>query len=138
MILIKKNLLRLPLALLLIGTLIMVNGCAVEKRTVPGVSPPSLPSPAENLLHEADEELQHRRYDKAEILAERALRMEPQNPIIWQLMGRIKHAMNNHSQAVQFYKKSNSMAGKNSELREQNMLYIEEAYRKMGKTKETE
>lgn len=122
----------LSIALLLFITQLILNGCAIQKKIVP-VGKPSVSGPTGNLLLEAEQEMQYARYEKAEILAERALRIEPHNPGTWQLMGRIQSALNNYSEAIQFYNKSNSLAGNDMQLIKQNRIFIEAANKKMVK-----
>lgn len=100
---------------------------AVEEKTAP---PPH--GVAASLQKTAGEALAAGRFSQAEILVERALRLEPRNPELWHMMGRVKSGQNNPSQTVQFCLKSNSLAAGNPALIRRNWLLMEKSYQAMG------
>ena len=90
--------------------------------------------PAHILYQNAALALQKGDSAQAEMLLERALRIEPRNGWYWNAMGRVKYAQGASAQAIQFWKKSNSLAGKDAELTGNNNLLLNKA---SGKTYET-
>lgn len=69
---------------------------------------------------------------QAEMMLERALRVEPRNARLWFEMARVKFDQREFRQAVQFCIKSKSLAGRDYELIEQNRVLIEKATRELG------
>lgn len=117
--------------------LLLQSGCAIvqprqqgppelppTQPTQPTVSvPPDRPAvtepPAEykaktgratGIYNEAEEALQGGRYAHAEMLLERALRIEPRNPHYWYTLGMAKYRQGQYPQAVQFCLKAESLA----------------------------
>lgn len=115
-------------AICLCMVLLLLNGCAAvgPKRRVPPPPPPtatvppvvSLPpveykavtGPAAGIYAEAEEALRAGRYSQAEMLLERALRIEPQNPHYWYTLGMTKYRQGQYPQAVQLCLKAESLA----------------------------
>ncbi len=89
-------------------------------------------SPAGSLLAHAKQDIAAGQFDQAEIYMERALRVDPRDATLWHVMGQVKSGQHNHAQTVQFCLKSNSLAGRNSNLIRQNWRLIEKSYTKMG------
>jgi Flp pilus assembly protein TadD len=113
----------------------------IERPEAPGQvqPPPSVQTgPARSLHVKANEALAAGHADKAEMLLERALRIEPRNALLWHLLGQSKYAQGDFAQAVQFCRKSESLAGNNTKLREYNRSLLQKAYRKMGNTEQAE
>ena len=71
-------------------------------------------------------------YKQAEMLLERALRVEPGNGWYWHAMGRVQYGQGSFEQAIQFCLKSDSMAGRDPELKRYNRLLIKQASGKTG------
>jgi len=97
----------------------------------------SVPAPQEGkaagaLLASARQQVRAGDFSQAEIILERALRVEPRNARLWHEMAQVKYAQQNYSQAVQFCIKSNSLAGKDYNLTQQNWLLMEKAYINLG------
>jgi hypothetical protein len=106
---------------------------------VPAQPPPSVQSgPARSLHVKASEALAAGHADKAEMLLERALRIEPRNALLWHLLGQSKYAQGDYLQAVEFCRKSESLAGNNNKLREYNRSLLQKAYKKLGDTEQAE
>jgi tetratricopeptide (TPR) repeat protein len=146
------------LFLFLLGWTLLFTGCAVQKQRVqrPPASVPeqrviqaepvtpmeenavveeTVPPPhgvAASLQKSAGETLAAGRFSQAETLVERALRLEPGNPELWHMMGRVKSGQNNPAQTVQFCLKSNSLAAGNLALTRRNWLLMEKSYHAMG------
>lgn len=88
--------------------------------------------PAHSLYREAEQAMRKGQYKQAEILLERALRVEPRNGWYWHAMGRVQYGQGSYEQAIQFCLKSDSMAGGDSELKRYNRLLVEKASSKTG------
>lgn len=97
----------------------------------------SVPAPQEGkaagaLLASARQQARAGDFSQAEIILERALRVEPRNARLWHEMAQVKYAQQDYNQAVQFCIKSNSLAGKDYNLMQQNWLLMEKAYINLG------
>ena len=88
---------------------------------------------AGTLLASARQNVQAGQFAKAEMMLERALRLEPRNARLWQEMAQVKYGQKDYGQVVQLCIKSNSLAGKDYGLIKQNWLLMEKAYLKLGK-----
>jgi lipopolysaccharide biosynthesis regulator YciM len=77
-------------------------------------------------------------FSKAEMILERALRVEPRNARLWHEMAQVKYGQKDYGQAVQFCIKSNSLAGKDNGLIQQNWLLMEKAYFELGEPEKAE
>ncbi len=84
------------------------------------------------LLDQAQGE--HRRGDTARAAAslERALRIEPRNPVIWHRLARLRMEQGDYAQAQSLAAKSNALAPTDAQLRSQNWQLIGEARRRSG------
>lgn len=103
-----------------------------ESPDVPIQPPPSVQTgPAHSLYAEAKEALASGHPGQAEMLLERALRIEPRNAFYWHLLGQSKFAQGEFAQAVQFCHKSESLARDNGELRSYNRSLLAQAYKKL-------
>ncbi|MBV9191111.1 MAG: tetratricopeptide repeat protein [Betaproteobacteria bacterium] len=58
---------------------------------------------------------------------ERALRIEPRNPRLWQQLARVRLQQGDFAQAENLAARSNSFAGSDTTLRAENQRIIEEA-----------
>lgn len=135
------GILRICLLPLLLSAVALLNGCAPVRPTPPPrpeISPPPPPveykpvtGPAAALYLEAEKALQAGRYDAAEMLLERALRIEPQNPHYWYTMAQVKYRQGRYQETVQFCLKAESLAGKKSPLAPRNRELLEQARRAM-------
>jgi len=124
---------RMPLVLLMAAVL-MMNGCA-------GVTPVKeeiTPTPAAELLTDAEQSLQGGDYSRAELQLERALRMDPRNGQVWYLMARIRYGQEDYGQTVQFCLKSITLAGHDRTLKRQNWMLLEKAYTMLGESAKAE
>jgi len=113
----------------------ILSGCVAQQTMPPSPRPgsegPAIQSPtlgsASTLYSQAKMSLTQGRYQQAELLLERALRIEPRNGDYWYMMAKVKYQQNLHEQAIQFCLKSKSLAGRNSELIRLNDELIAEA-----------
>ena len=97
----------------------------------------SVPVPEEGkaagtLLANARQNVQAGQFNQAEMMLERALRLEPRNARLWHEMAQVKYGQKDYGQVVQFCIKSNSLAGKDYGLIKQNWLLMENAYLQLG------
>ena len=103
----------------------------------PSISRESVPVPEEGkaaatLLASARQNVRTGQFSQAEMTLERALRVEPRNARLWHEMAQVKFEQKDYGQAVQFCIKSNSLAGKDYNLIQQNWLLMEKAYLEQG------
>lgn len=148
-----------PFLLLLLLTVIL-HGCAVTvpapsrpSRPQPTeIPPPTAPAPAEvpapvepspgevarptgpagSLYLEAESALRSGNPGRAEILVERALRIDPGNSRYWHLLGRAKFDQGAYPQAMQFFRKAESRIRGDRELARRNREYLDAAAAKAG------
>mgnify|MGYP001104977847 FL=1 len=124
------------LALALTG--VILGGCGVQHISVP--APPrerSTQPAAASLLHDAEQALHAGNSLKAEGYLERAIRIEPQNPLLWNALARSKFQQGQYPQTVQMSRKSNSCRPDRATERS-NWLLMEKAYLAMGDAQKAE
>jgi len=128
----------------------------IDPSAMPQKSPPSPPrigsdthsasvSPDNYLLaavtslkKESEQLLAQGRTDHAFATAERAIRMDPTNAGLWNLMARIQVERGNYLQAEQLSRKSNLLAKNDRRLQAENWRIIAWALREKGQTTEAE
>lgn len=114
--------------------IVFLSGCSLQKESFFFVPKPLEQSPAGSLLAHAKQAIAAGQFNQAEIYVERALRVDPRDATLWHVMGQVKSGQHNYAQTVQFCLKSNSLAGRNNNLIQQNWRLIEKAYTEMGQT----
>ncbi len=83
----------------------------------PVPAPPSpVAGPAAHLYAEAETALRSGTYQTAEMLLQRALRIEPRNPHYWYALARTAAHQGNHQKTIQLCLKAASLAGTDSQL----------------------
>ena len=102
----------------------------IEARPLP--SPEARPGPKENvavagLVDSARSDAAAGRLPNAAASLERALRIEPRNPRLWQELARVRLKQGDFVQAENLAARSNSYAGSDSGLRAENTRIIEDA-----------
>ena len=125
--------------ILLAFLVIAAAGCATVRQPelggpVPEPAPP-LPEPAARtetlaiagLLDGARADAAAGRLANAAASLERALRIEPRNPRLWQELARVRLKQGDFVQAENLAARSNSYAGSDSGLRAENTRIIEDA-----------
>lgn len=105
--------------------------------TPPARSAPSSPLPASGpavivLLERADRQYMDQDLDSAAATLERALRIEPRNPLLWHRLANVRLDQGQIDQAMQMAAKSNSLAGSNHSLLARNWQLISLVYRAKG------
>jgi predicted Zn-dependent protease len=114
---------------------LLLAACASGPRPEPGPPPspfstlpphPETPAVA-SLIDNARLDSQAGRYSNAAASLERALRMEPRNPRLWQELSRVRLSQRDFAQAESCAQRSNSWAGSDNALRFENWQLIAQA-----------
>jgi hypothetical protein len=84
------------------------------------------------LLNDADQYSAAGRREQAVASLERALRIEPGNPVLWHRLSRLRLQQGQWDQAIALAKKSNALTRGNEELQANNWEVIAEARAAMG------
>jgi predicted Zn-dependent protease len=93
------------------------------------------PSPAVvALLDTVDERARAGNLDSAAAVLERALRLEPQNPLLWHRLAALRLQQGQHAQAASLAAKSNALAGRDRQLQASNWAVIAQANEQLGDT----
>ena len=108
-----------------------------EPLYLPPSAPPPVMAPSENnavvaLLQKSQSQSSAGQLDAASASLERALRIEPRNPVLWQKLARVRLEQKDYLQAENLAAKSNALAGKDRRLRSENWRIIGEARSKRG------
>ena len=121
----------------------LVAGCATppgpapETQPEPAPSPPAVASPKENiaiagLMDTARADAAAGNLAGAAASLERALRIEPRNPRLWQELARVRLKQGQFAQAESVAARSNSWAAEDKALRAENWRLIAESRRARG------
>ena len=124
---------------------VLIGGCAVVQPPAPVSAPvtDSAPAPAPpaartesvviaGLLDGARADAASGRLANAAASLERALRIEPRNPRLWQELARVRLKQGEYAQAESTAARSNSWAGGDSSLRAENWRLIAQAREARG------
>ena len=106
---------------------------AMASQTWQRTSASALPA-VEDLVQQADEQIVSRNLDVASEKLERALRISPDYAPAWSRMAHIALSEADPARAIQMAKRSNSHAGKATELKLLNWQYIRKASQMLGDT----
>lgn len=109
---------------------LFLAGCAVPLPEAP-------PEPSRNaavvaLFEQAQAQASAGRMEAAGASLERALRIEPRNPVLWQELARVRLVQGEYRQAGNLAAKSNALAGEDKRLRSENWRIIGEGRSKLG------
>jgi tetratricopeptide (TPR) repeat protein len=118
----------------------IVAACAAVYSPSPGPVPESVPAPEAPvggpavvaLFASARTDSAAGRLGNAAASLERALRIEPRNPRLWQELARVRFAQGDWAQAESVAKRSNSWAGGDAALRADNWRLIAQAREARG------
>jgi predicted Zn-dependent protease len=118
--------------------LLLISGCATVPgpvpEPVPEIAPETEPAPPPResiaiagLMETARTDVAAGRLPNAAASIERALRIEPRNPRLWQELARVRLRQGEYAQAESLAARSNSWAGSDNALRAANWRLIAEA-----------
>jgi Tfp pilus assembly protein PilF len=116
----------------------LLGGCASVQPPAPvSESAPATPAPFENaavasLMDGARADAAAGRLTNAAASIERALRIEPRNPRLWQELARVRLRQGDYAQAESVAARSNSWAGGDNRLRAENWRLIAQAREARG------
>ena len=99
-----------------------------EERPAPGKAGSAVVA----LLDDADQYAATGRHEQAVASLERALRIEPKNPLLWHKLSRLRLDEKNWKQALALAKKSNVLAAGNKTLQAENWKIIAQSLQKLG------
>ncbi len=117
--------------ILVLITALSLCGCAaLQPDAVP--TQPSGNTAVMNLLNKAQSQIAAGRLDEAGANLERAVRIEPRNPILWQELARVQLEQGQYRQAENMAAKSNTLAGGDRYLQARNWRIIGEARSRRG------
>lgn len=106
----------------------MTKPTEVTKPAEPLAAPATRPTgPAASLYQQADSALRAGDPARAEILIERALRIDPDQALYWHTLGRAKYDQGAYAQAVQFFLKAESRMQERGPLAHSNRQFLEAA-----------
>ena len=120
---------------------VVIGGCAVVQPPAPVSAPVPAPAPPAartesaaiaGLLDDARADAEAGRLTNAAASLERALRIEPRNPRLWQELARVRLKQGEYAQAESTAARSNSWAGGDSRLRAENWRLIAQAREARG------
>ena len=110
----------------------LLAGCAGMLPSAPEDRPVSDNNAVVALMDSARADVAGGKPDAAVASLERALRIEPRNPRLWQELARLRLQQGQYQQAEGMATRSNSWAGDNKTLRAENWRLIGEARLKRG------
>ena len=120
---------------------VVIGGCAVVQPPAPVSAPVPAPAPPAartesaaiaGLLDGARADAAAGRLTNAAASLERALRIEPRNPRLWQELARVRLKQGEYAQAESTAARSNSWAGGDNRLRAENWRLIAQAREARG------
>jgi len=120
---------------------VVIGGCAVVQPPAPVSAPVPAPAPPAartesaaiaGLLDGARADAAAGRLTNAAASLERALRIEPRNPRLWQELARVRLKQGEYAQAESTAARSNSWAGGDNRLRAENWRLIARAREARG------
>jgi len=120
-----------PMMLLL--AVFLLTGCATTMmQPVAQPTTPSNNTAVMALIDKAHSQTAAGQTDAAGANLERALRIEPRNPVLWQELARVRLDQHQYQQAENLAAKSNALAGDNRHLQAENWRIIGEARSRRG------
>jgi len=109
-----------------------LSACAGMYAPAPEARPVSDNSAVLALMDSARKDIAQGKPDAAGATLERALRIEPRNPVLWQELARLRLQQGQYQQVEGFAARSNGWAGNDKVLRAENWRLIGEARLKRG------
>ncbi len=111
---------------------LFLGGCAGMQPTEAPPAPPSDNTAVIALLNQAGDQSAAGQLDAAIENLERALRIEPRNPLLWHELARIRLEQGQYRQAENMAAKSNLLTGSDRHLKAKNWRIIGEARNRLG------
>lgn len=105
-------------------------GVVPAKKPAPPPSPPAVLA----LIDEADAAGNAGQWDSSAATLERAIRIQPRNPVLWHRLAKARLQQGQFQSAEDLAKKSNVFAGSDKSLVKENWVLIAEARRQKGDT----
>jgi predicted Zn-dependent protease len=102
------------------------------------VREPTLGAASRALVSQAQTQMATKNYPVAASSIERALRIEPDNPLLWMELGKVRLAEGNYVQAENMARKAVSMAANAPRAQSSAWRLIAESYRARGKNLEAQ
>jgi Tfp pilus assembly protein PilF len=121
----------IPRWIFLLITVLSLCGCAALQTEAPA-TPSSNNTAVISLLNKAQQQSAAGRLDEARASLERALRIEPHNPVLWQELARVRLEQGQYRQAENLAAKSNVLARSDRYLQAKNWRIIGEARSRRG------
>lgn len=118
--------------ILLLVLVALAAGCAAVAPEQPAPQQPPENAAVASLMHSAHADADAGRLASAEASLERALRIDPRNPRLWQQLAGVRLQQGDYAQAESLAARSNSWAGADDVLRAENWRLIAEARRARG------
>jgi len=128
--------------LLYILVILFLGGCATTQRAgveLPGEDPQQTVLPDKNtssavisLIEKARDATQQGDYQRAEVLLERTVHIEPKNASLWHYLAKLRLHQSRFQDAVGLAQKSSYLAGSNNKLKADNWRIIAHSRQQMG------
>ncbi|MFP4317309.1 MAG: tetratricopeptide repeat protein [Desulfovibrionales bacterium] len=112
--------------------LLTVAGCTPLRQDFPAPEPARTTTAASMLLEQAKAQAGAGQFDQAGATLERALRIEPHNPLLWQELARVRINQGQYRQAENLAAKSNALAGDHRQMQARNWQIIGQARTRLG------
>lgn len=114
-----------------LAVLLFVAGCSTLRPDTPSPEP-STHSAVVSLLNKARAQSTAGQLHEASASLERAVRIEPRNPYLWQELARVRLEQGQYRQAENLAAKSNSLIAVDGAMRKQNWRIIGQSRTKQG------
>lgn len=114
----------------------MVESRPLPEPSTPVVREPVLGAAAKSLVAQAQSQLAARNYPVASASIERALRIEPENPLLWLELAKVRQAEGNYSQAENLARRALSRSTQAPKAQAAAWSVIAESYRARGRNTE--
>jgi tetratricopeptide (TPR) repeat protein len=114
------------------AVILLLAGCATIQPDITEPPPPSRNEAVISLLDTARSQSAAGKHDMAGASLERALRIEPQNPELWQELARVRLQQGQYREAENLAKKANILSGTDKNQRAQNWQIIGQARTRLG------
>ena len=123
--------LRRTVLLVAVTGIAVSSGCISRPEREGAGAPEPLTPVVAAMVADAQVSRNSKNYNQAAAQLERALRIEPTNPTLWQELAIVHVEQGSFEQAIQFASKSNSLT-RNRTLLRKNWQLMAQAYRQLG------